>query len=114
MTILEIIADAAPQPSEKLLLWTLILTSAGSFVTALFALIKGQLDRVQDRLDAESKAKLILAAGANREKRINEKIEENTKISKEAFEAANGHNEKIAKATELAQKAIETAATKRE
>lgn len=105
------VVPLVPQ-SEKVLLWTLIITNA---VTLGTLIIKGVLDvvnRMQDRLDAESKARIQLAEGAAREQRLAEKIAENTQISKQAFETANGHNEKIAKATELAAKAIETATAK--
>ena len=97
--------------SQEVLIWTLILTSAGSFVTALFALVKGQLDRWQDRQDAKAKAAAILAemtsqetrakeAAAEREKRIRADIEVNTEVNKEQIRVSNGHNEKIKEAME--------------
>jgi hypothetical protein len=118
------LADSS-SPSERVMIWTLILTSAGGLATSLFSLIKGQMDRTQarkdkesedhaaaelrehqakaaaelreqDRLDAESKARIILLEGSRREQRLAAKIDENTEVSKQAFEAANGHNEKIA------------------
>ena len=110
------VADASQ--SEKVLIWTLILTSAGSLVTAIIGLIKGQMDRVQtrkdkqadaeaaaslreqDRLDARAKAELLLFEGARREQRLAAKIDENTAVSQRAFETANGHNEKIKAAVE--------------
>lgn len=110
------IADASQ--SEKVLIWTLILTSGGSLVTAIIGLIKGQMDRVQtrkdkqadaeaaaslreqDRLDARAKAELLLFEGARREQRLAAKIDENTAVSQRAFETANGHNEKIKAAVE--------------
>lgn len=95
----ELLAETASQ-SEKVLIWTLILTSVGGFVTSIIALIKGQLDRVQDRLDAESKAKILLEAGQKREERINAKIDENTEVNKTALEVSNGHNAKIKAALE--------------
>lgn len=62
--------------------------------------------REQDRLDAESKAriiqaevvnqaKLIAAAGAERETRIVEKIDENTAMNAEQIKISNGHKEDI-------------------
>lgn len=116
------LAETSSQ-SERVLIWTLILTSAGSLVTAIIGLIKGQMDKVQarrdreqaayeaaelreqDRLDAESQSKILLAQGALREQRLAAKIDENTSISKQAFEAANGHNEKIALVVETVAEA---------
>ncbi len=94
----QLLADATQ--SEKVLIYTLI---GGHVVTILGLVIKALIDqfnRVQDRLDAESKAKIILAAGAEREKRINEKIDENTKVNTEALQVSNGHNAKLASALE--------------
>jgi hypothetical protein len=111
------LADSSAQ-SEKVLIWTLILTSAGSLLTGLFSLIKGQMDRVQarkdkeqaaaeaaelreqDRLDAKAKAELLLLEGSRRERRLAAMIDQNTEVSKQAFATANGHNEKIKVAVE--------------
>jgi len=99
------IADSAGM-SEKVIIYTLI---AGHVVTLVTLAIKAMIDqanRVQDRLDAESKAKILLAEGAERERRIKEKIDENTRISERAFDAANGHNEKIATLTEAMTRSV--------
>ena len=101
----ETLAEATGQ-SEKVLIYTLI---GGHVVTVTTLVVKALIDqanRVQDRLDAESKAKIILAEGAAREARINQKIEENTQINLEAIKTANGHNEKIASLTETVSKTI--------
>ena len=94
MTLLsQILADAAQ--SEKVLIYTLI---GGHVATILGLIIKAAIDqanRVQDRLDAESKARLLLAEGAAREKRIQDSIADNTRINAEALEVSNGHNAKI-------------------
>jgi hypothetical protein len=104
--------------SEKVLLWTLVLSSGGSFFASIIGLVKYLVDRrgdrekqkqlddmeialrEQDRLDAKNKAELLLLEGALRERRLSAKIDENTEVSKEAFKAANGHNEKIKAAVE--------------
>lgn len=114
MTLAQILADAAQ--SEKVLIYTLI---GGHIVTLVTLLIKALIDqanRVQDRLDAESKAKIILAEGAKREERINAKIDENTIISKEALEVSNGHNAKIKAALQTVADLTDTvkAAVKKE
>lgn len=104
--------------SEKVLIWTLVLSSAGSLVASVVGLVKYLIDRrsdrekqesadamvvilrEQDRLDAKTKAEILLFEGAAREKRLAAKIDENTAVSKEAFKTANGHNEKIKAAVE--------------
>jgi hypothetical protein len=97
------LADSSAQ-SEKVLIWTLILTSAGSLLTGLFSLIKGQMDRVQARKDKEQAAaeaaELLLLEGSRRERRLAAMIDQNTEVSKQAFATANGHNEKIKVAVE--------------
>jgi len=111
------IAEASSQ-SEKVLIWTLILSSAGSLVASVIGTVKYLIDRradqkkqeradaqvialrEQDRLDAKAKAELLLMEGAAREQRLAAKIDENTEVSKQAFQAANGHNEKIKMAVE--------------
>ncbi|MCW1885539.1 hypothetical protein OKA04_12435 [Luteolibacter flavescens] len=106
-TLSSFIADTSGH-SEKVLIYTLIGGHVVTLVTLIVKAIIDQMNRVQDRLDKQ----LALTEGRQRETRLVAKIDENTKISKEAFVAANGHNEKIATAVELAQKAMETAATK--
>ena len=86
--------------SEKVLIYTLIGGHVVTLVTLAIKAIIDQANRVQDRLDAESKAKIMLAEGAKREQRINAKIEENTQVNLEAIRVANGHNEKIVALTE--------------
>lgn len=104
--------------NEKVLIWTLVLSSAGSFVASVIGLVKYLIDRrsdrekqkqadameiarrEQDRLDAKTKAELLLLEGARREERLTRKIDENTQVSKQAFITANGHNEKIKVAVE--------------
>lgn len=100
---LQLLADAGQ--SEKVLIYTLI---GGHVVTLLTLVIKALMDqanRVQDRLDAESKAKLLLAEGAAREKRIQEAIADNTAMNKEALEVSNGHNAKMASALTTVEEA---------
>ena len=92
--------------SEKIIIYTLI---GGHVVTLVTLAIKAMIDqanRVQDRLDAESKAKILLAEGAKREERINAKIEENTAVNVEAIRVANGHNEKIVALTETVARTV--------
>lgn len=109
MTLSMLLANTPqPTPSETIMLWTLILTSVGSFVTAIIALVKGQMDRWQDREDAKAKAALLLAEGAAREQRINAKIDANTRISEAALEVSNGHNQKIKSALETVADLTET------
>lgn len=116
--LFNILADTDASPSEKVLLWTLVLSAVGGFLTSVVSLIKSQMDRVQarkdkeaearasaaareqDRLDAESKARIALQEGARREQRLAAKIDENTGYNKLAIETANGHNEKIKAAVE--------------
>jgi hypothetical protein len=86
--------------SEKVIIYTLIGGHVVTLVTLAIKAIIDQANRVQDRLDAESKAKILLAEGAERERRITEKINENTAVNVEAIKVANGHNEKIASLTE--------------
>ena len=111
------LAESGSQ-SEKVLIWTLILSSAGSLVASVIGTVKYLIDRKadqekqaradaqvialreQDRLDAKAKAELLLMEGARREMRLAAKIDENTEVSKQAFQAANGHNEKIKVAVE--------------
>ncbi len=115
-TLAQIIADSTQ--SEKVLIWTLVLSSLGSLVASGIGLVKYLIDRKgdqrkqeqadarivmlreQDRLDAKNKAEILLLEGARREQRLAAKIDENTEVSKAAFEAANGHNEKIKNAVE--------------
>ena len=92
--------------SESVLIWTLI---GGHIVTLATLAIKSLIDqanRVQDRLDSESKARIILAEGAKREERINAKIDQNTAVNVEAIKVANGHNEKIVALTETVAKSV--------
>lgn len=117
------LAEAAQ--SDSILLWTLILTSIGSLVTGVLALIKQALSdkqtiklREQDRLDAEAKAKLILIEGAKREQRLSKQIADNTALTKEgiqksteALDAANNVNSKIEQHAEHTRKATETIAS---
>lgn len=96
MTLANILAESGQ--SEKVLIYTLI---GGHIVTLVVMLIKALIDqanRVQDRLDAESKAKIILAAGADREARIRADIEANTKVNETALEVSNGHTAKLTSA----------------
>jgi len=111
------IAEASSQ-SEKVLIWTLILSSAGSLVASVIGTVKYLIDRradqkkqeradaqvialrEQDRLDAKVKAELLLMEGARREQRLAAKIDESTAVSEKAFQVANGHNEKIKVAVE--------------
>lgn len=111
------IAEASSQ-SEKVLIWTLILSSAGSLVASVIGTVKYLIDRradqkkqeradaqvialrEQDRLDAKVKAELLLMEGARREQRLAAKIDESTAVSEKAFLVANGHNEKIKVAVE--------------
>ena len=92
--------------SEKVLIYTLIGGHVVTLVTLAIKAIIDQANRVQDRLDAESKAKIMLAEGAKREQRINAKIEENTQVNLEAIRVANGHNEKIVALTETVAKSV--------
>lgn len=127
----QLFADASSQ-SETVLLWTLVLSSLGGLVTGILSLVKGYLSdkqalemRNQDRLDNESKAKLLLAtveakereaqvAAMQREKRIVAKIDENTEVSKTAFREANGIKAELASHAADVKVATETiaAATK--
>src|SRR6478736_9226319 len=91
MPLDQIFADASQ--SDKVLIWTLILTSAGSMAAGVMALIKQHLSdrqtiklREQDRLDAEAKAKLILAEGARREERLSKQIADNTALTKQGIQ----------------------------
>ena len=92
--------------SEKIIIYTLIGGHVVTLVTLAIKALIDQANRVQDRLDAESKAKIILAEGAKREQRINQKIDENTAVNVEAIRVANGHNEKIANLTEAVAKTV--------
>lgn len=100
-----VLADSAGT-SEKVIIYTLIGGHVVTLVTIAIKAIIDQANRVQDRLDAESKAKIILAEGAKREQRINQKIDENTAVNVEAIRVANGHNEKIANLTEAVAKTV--------
>jgi transaldolase len=93
--------------SEKLLIYTLIGGHVVTLVTLAIKALIDQANRVQDRLDAESKARMLLAEGARREQRINAKIDENTAVNVEAIRVANGHNEKIAELTQTVARAAE-------
>jgi hypothetical protein len=111
------LAESGSQ-SEMVLIWTLVLSSAGSFVASVIGLVKYLIDRradrdkqtradalvvalrEQDRLDAKVKAELLLLEGAAREQRLAAKIDESTAVSEKAFQVANGHNEKIKVAVE--------------
>jgi transaldolase len=76
MTVASVAESAGT--SESVLIWTLI---GGHIVTLATLAIKSLIDqanRVQDRLDSESKARIILAEGAKREERINAKIDDLT------------------------------------
>lgn len=99
------LADAAGT-SEKVIIYTLIGGHVVTLVTLAIKALIDQANRVQDRLDAESKAKILLAEGAERERRINAKIDENTAINAEAIRVANGHNEKIVALTETVAKTV--------
>jgi len=108
----QILADSAQ--SEKVLIWTLILSSVGSLIASVIGLAKYLIDRKsdqdkqaradaqvialreQDRLDAKAKAEIILLEGAKREKRLAQKIDENTEVSKAAFKEANGIKAEVA------------------
>jgi len=92
--------------SEKIIIYTLVGGHVVTLVTLAVKALIDQANRVQDRLDAESKAKILLAEGANRERRINAKIEENTAVNVEAIRVANGHNEKIATLTEAVARSV--------
>ncbi len=112
MFLAQVLADSAQ--SEKVLLWTLILSSIGSLVASVIGLAKYLIDRrsdedkqeradrqmlalrEQDRLDAKAKAEILLLEGARREKRLAAKIDENTAVSKEAFKEANGIKAEVA------------------
>lgn len=100
-----LLADSAGT-SEKVIIYTLIGGHVVTLVTIAIKAVIDQANRVQDRLDAESKAKIILAEGAKREQRINQKIDENTAVNVEAIRVANGHNEKIASLTETVAKTV--------
>ena len=76
------LADAAGT-SEKVIIYTLIGGHVVTLVTLAIKAVIDQANRVQDRLDAESKAKILLAEGAERERRINAKIDENTAMNAE-------------------------------
>lgn len=88
-----ILADASS--SEKVLIWTLVTTNVIQFLVIVVKAIVDQVNRVQDRLDAESKARIILQEGKAREERLAAKIDENTEVSKAAFREANGVNAKL-------------------
>ena len=93
--------------TETVIIYTLIGGHVVTLATLAIKAVIDQANRVQDRLDAESKAKILLLEGAKREQRISEKIAENTAVNVEAIRVANGHNEKIASLSEAVAKTID-------
>lgn len=80
-----------------------------ALLTIIAKVIADMVTRWQDRLDRESAAAIILSELEAQERRVNieakqregrivAKINENTEVSKEAFNTANGFNKKIADA----------------
>lgn len=92
--------------TEKVIIYTLIGGHVVTLATLAIKAVIDQANRVQDRLDAKSKAELLLLEGSRREQRISEKIAENTAVNVEAIRVANGHNEKIASLTEAVAKTV--------
>lgn len=95
------------QASEKILIYTLIGGHVVTLVTLAIKALIDQANRIQDRLDAREKAEALLREGAEREKRLQHSIAENTRISERAFEAANGHNQKISEVVETVARVAE-------
>ena len=92
--------------SETVIIYPLIGGHVVTLATLAIKAVIDQANRVQDRLDAKSKAELLLLEGSRREQRIKEKIDENTAVNAEAIRVANGHNEKIATLTEAVAKSV--------
>jgi len=97
--LLEIVTDVPVSTdvhSSKFVLYSLVVTNIVVVVGMVIKAIVDWGNRVQDRLDRESNAKIAAALGEQRKNEILASTEAARKESANALKVANGHNEKIA------------------
>jgi hypothetical protein len=67
-------------------------------------------ERLRAARDVEDKLNKTIQATRDAERILSNKVDENTQLSRDAFKEANGHNQKIASAVQLAAAVPELAA----
>jgi predicted histidine transporter YuiF (NhaC family) len=94
-----LLETAVSEQSTDHVLYTLVITNVVMVLGLIIKAVVDYVNRVQDRLDRESNAKIAAALGEKRKDEILASTEAARKESADALKVANGHNEKIAQLT---------------